>query len=76
MAEPKNDDFLDDVDTAEAEAYAEEMSEISEEEIELDTVRAERDAFQDKFMRALAEAENMRKRADKDRREAENYGGS
>ena len=27
-------------------------------------------------MRALAEAENARKRADRDRREAENYGGS
>jgi molecular chaperone GrpE len=27
-------------------------------------------------MRALADAENARKRADKDRREAEQYGGS
>lgn len=27
-------------------------------------------------MRALADAENARKRSDKDRREAENYGGS
>ena len=39
-------------------------------------VEAERDAFRDKFMRALADAENTRKRADRDRREAENYGGS
>ncbi|MGJ8590647.1 MAG: nucleotide exchange factor GrpE, partial [Yoonia sp.] len=30
----------------------------------------------DRFMRALADAENARKRSDKDRREAENYGGS
>lgn len=37
---------------------------------------AERDEFRDRFMRALADAENARKRADKDRREAENYGGS
>ncbi|NCO85867.1 MAG: nucleotide exchange factor GrpE [Rhodobacterales bacterium] len=43
---------------------------------EVDQLRAERDAFKDKFIRALAEAENMRKRADRDRREAENYGGS
>jgi len=76
MAEPKNDDFLDNIDAAEAEAYEQEMAEISDEEIEIDTLRGERDAFEDKFMRALAEAENMRKRADKDRREAENYGGS
>jgi len=43
---------------------------------EIDTLRAERDDMRDRFMRALADAENMRKRADKDRREAENYGGS
>lgn len=43
---------------------------------ELDALRAERDEFRDKFMRALADAENTRKRADRDRREAENYGGS
>lgn len=36
----------------------------------------ERDDLRDRFMRALADAENARKRADKDRREAENYGGS
>ncbi|MCE8472542.1 nucleotide exchange factor GrpE, partial [Rhodovulum sulfidophilum] len=29
-----------------------------------------------RFMRALADAENARKRADRDRREAEDYGGS
>ena len=40
------------------------------------TLEAERDDFRDRFMRALADSENARKRADKDRREAENYGGS
>ena len=39
-------------------------------------IEAERDDYRDRFMRALADAENARKRADKDRREAENYGGS
>ncbi len=39
-------------------------------------VEAERDEFRDKWMRALADAENMRKRSDRDRKEAENYGGS
>jgi len=42
----------------------------------LAAVTAERDEYRDRFMRALADAENSRKRADKDRREAENYGGS
>ncbi|WP_300033024.1 nucleotide exchange factor GrpE [uncultured Roseobacter sp.] len=76
MAEPKNEDFLDDIDDAEAEAYAEEMSEIDEEALELEQVKAERDEYKDRFMRALADAENSRKRSDRDRREAENYGGS
>lgn len=42
----------------------------------LATLTAERDEFRDRFLRALADAENARKRADKDRREAEQYGGS
>ncbi len=40
------------------------------------TLEAERDELRDRMLRALAEAENMRKRADRDRREAEHYGGS
>ena len=43
---------------------------------ELEALRAERDELRDRFMRALADAENARKRADRDRREAEQYGGS
>jgi len=43
---------------------------------ELDALRAERDDFRDRFMRALADAENARKRGERDRREAEQYGGS
>ncbi len=76
MAEPKNEDFLDDIATAEAEELAEEFAEISEEALEIDALRAERDEFKDKFMRALADAENARKRGDKARRDAEQYGGS
>ena len=76
MAEPKNEEFLDDIDDAEAEAYAEEMEEIDEEALEIEQLRAERDQLKDRFMRALADAENARKRSDRDRREAENYGGS
>jgi molecular chaperone GrpE len=76
MADQKNDDYLDDIDDVMAEEYADQEIEISDEDIEIDTLRAERDQFRDRFMRALADSENARKRADKDRREAENYGGS
>jgi molecular chaperone GrpE len=76
MAEPKEDSFLDDIEEAAAEEQEYSGGEISDEAAEIDALRAERDALQDKFMRALADAENARKRSDKDRREAENYGGS
>ncbi|MBO9434429.1 nucleotide exchange factor GrpE [Ruegeria sp. R13_0] len=76
MAEPKNEEFLDDIMAAEAEELAEEFAEISDEALELDELRAERDDYKDKFMRALADAENARKRGDKARRDAEQYGGS
>ena len=45
-------------------------------ELEMDALRVERDDMRDKFMRALADAENSRKRADRDRREAEQYGST
>ncbi len=76
MAERKEDEFLDDITDAETEELAEGMEEIGPLEAELDALRAERDALQDKFMRALADAENARKRGDKMRRDAEQYGGS
>jgi molecular chaperone GrpE len=76
MAEPNNDDFLDNIEEAMAEEFAAEEAEIDDEALELDELRAERDLLKDRFMRALADAENARKRSDKDRREAENYGGS
>lgn len=43
---------------------------------EMDALRAERDDMRDRFMRALADAENSRKRSERDRREAEQYGGT
>jgi molecular chaperone GrpE len=53
----------------------EEIEEFIEAE-ELEALRAERDELRDRFMRALADAENSRKRADRDRREAEQYGST
>ncbi|MER3356044.1 MAG: nucleotide exchange factor GrpE [Hoeflea sp. D1-CHI-28] len=76
MAERDEDRFLDDIAEAEAEVEVSMADDGPEEQDEVETLRAERDALQDKFMRALADAENARKRAAKDRTEAENYGGS
>jgi len=74
MAKEHENEFLQDVSLAEEEEYGDE--EYTEEELELDALRAERDDLKDRWMRALADAENARKRSDRDRREAENYGGS
>ena len=84
MEEPKAEEFLDDIDQMQEteEALEEELIDITQEDAQTDEVNelaaviAERDEYRDRFMRALADAENSRKRADKDRREAENYGGS
>ncbi|WP_425051009.1 nucleotide exchange factor GrpE [Psychromarinibacter sp. S121] len=77
MAEQKRDE-MPDIDLSTLEELAAE--EPTEAELaaadEVEQLRAERDDMRDRFMRALADAENMRKRADRDRREAENYGGS
>jgi molecular chaperone GrpE len=43
---------------------------------EIEALTAERDDMRDRFMRALADAENIRKRGERERREAEQYGGS
>lgn len=49
---------------------------LADPSVEIDRLTAERDEMRDKFMRALADAENARKRADKERRDAEQYGGT
>lgn len=74
--DPKDEEFLDNIEAFEKEAEAAEAAEMDEDAIELDALRAERDELKDKFMRALADAENARKRGDKMRRDAEQYGGS
>jgi molecular chaperone GrpE len=53
-----------------------EQADMAADAAELEAMRAERDDLRDKFMRALADAENSRKRADRDRREAEQYGST
>lgn len=67
---------------AEAEKKVDEQPEVDIESAaetgndELEALRAERDELKDRFVRALADAENSRKRSERDRREAEQYGGS
>ena len=62
-----NDEELVDIEELSVELEVE----ISEEE----ELRTENAALNDRLMRALAEAENQRKRGERDRRDAEIYGG-
>lgn len=71
MAEPEPQS-LEEL-AAEAEAMeAEELSLAAE----VTALRAERDEYKDRFMRALADAENVRKRAERDRKDGEMYGAT
>ena len=42
----------------------------------LAALETERDEFKDKWMRAVAEAENVRRRAERDKNDAQTYGGT
>lgn len=77
MAEP-NRDHIEEDQTAEGTETPEnaEADAAPNPEVELELLRAERDELRDRMLRALADAENSRKRADRDRREAEHFGGS
>ena len=66
----------DDFQTDHLEAMAEETVNIAEESEELQALVEERDMLKDRLLRTLADVENTRKRGERDRREAENYGGS
>ncbi|MCA3542532.1 MAG: nucleotide exchange factor GrpE, partial [Rhodobacter sp.] len=60
-----------------AEDIAEDMADsVDAFTAELEQLRAERDELKERFIRVLADAENARKRGERDRREAEQYGGS
>jgi molecular chaperone GrpE len=79
----KQQDDLSDVEAAIQEIMdgAQEPVDVTEDfdtggDDEIAALVAERDEMRDKFMRALADAENTRKRGERDRREAAQYGGS
>lgn len=66
---PANEDELIDIDSPEA------LEDLTD-DYRVRELEEERDLLKDKWMRALADAENARKRSERDRREAEQYGGS
>lgn len=75
MNNPKDED---DFQTDHLEAMAEETIDIMDDEISADVEALvnERDELKDRLLRAFADLENTRKRGERDRREAEQYGGS
>jgi molecular chaperone GrpE len=70
--EPETELNFDDVADFEEIDISEEAMELSE----LEELREENEALKDRVMRALAEAENQRKRGERNRRDAEVYGGA
>lgn len=63
-------------EAAAAEAEAADAPALDPMEAELLAVTTERDELKDRLLRALAENENIRKRAERDRKDAELYGGT
>lgn len=79
MAKERKTDELDDAFLDDIEAILDEDREIPEEAVEADelsALRAEVADLKDRLLRALADAENVRKRAERDRRDAEVYGAT
>ena len=63
-------------DKLDADAHGKLAEAEAEFETEIAGLRAERDEMRDRWLRAMADAENARKRGERDRREGEQYGGS
>ncbi len=70
MAEPEETNPLDEALDAAA------VEDTDAHQASIDALVAERDELKDRMLRALADAENSRKRAAKDRQEAQAYGGT
>lgn len=77
MADARNDDAYPDTGADAPDAPQEaEGQEVASPDDRIAALEAERDAMRDRMMRALADAENSRKRAERDRREGMMYGGA
>ncbi len=68
------DDYFEDLENEELPDV--DLTEEPEEASEVEQLEAEIGELKDRLMRALAETENARKRGERDRRDAESYGGS
>lgn len=73
MSDERDNPFLDEIDDSEEDL---ELEEDALEFPDIDAVLKERDQLKDRLLRAFAETENLRKRAERDRRDAETYGGT
>ncbi len=74
MSDEKEHGFLDDIDDIEAEMEEQELADLEPPSVE--ELEDENRQLKDRLMRAMAETENIRKRGERDRREAEAYGGT
>ncbi len=70
------EEFLEDPEELSNEEGSLAQELIDDPEVQITMLLDERDELKDKWMRALADGENLRKRAAKDRRDAELYGGT
>jgi len=68
------DDYFDDLENLEFEEV--DLTAEPVEQSGVEVLQAEIDTLKDRLMRAMAEAENIRKRGERDRRDAESYGGT
>ena len=81
-AQPSNEVSLEDlVPGLEEEIERQEAGEDGSAEVDallgrITELEAERDQFKDKWMRALSDAENVRKRAERDKSDAQTYAGT
>lgn len=73
MTDEKDTPFLDEIDEIEEDLDLEEDILAMP---DLEDLIKERDQLKDRLLRAFAETENIRKRAERDRRDAEIYGGT
>lgn len=79
MARDKNEYDLDEAEFLDDPEAIEDEAEITAEEAEADeqdALRVEVADLKDRLLRSLADAENIRKRAERDRRDAEVYGAT
>ncbi|MBK0400585.1 nucleotide exchange factor GrpE [Limibaculum sp. M0105] len=78
MARKQPQPDMEDAPEAAAPAAASEDTDtaVTGAEARVAELEAERDELKDRLLRALAEAENTRRRAERDRKDAETYGGT